>query len=328
MKKRIIKAGIFTVILFLMIYLLGFVFQPKNNNHYAGVFNDDLDGFGVMAEPEYSLDAVFIGDSEAYCAFNPFRIWERSGISTYVVSSVDQHTYKTEEYLKMAHRNQNPKIVIMETNALYRGSSRIDSIKSEITYVFPLFYYHDRWKSLHCNDWYSKPVYTNTDITKGYSPKGEIESADISNYMDPTDEVEKIPSENLRHLRNMVNFCRARGEMFWLVSTPSTQNWDYARHNAVAQAAEELDIPYFDLNEIADVLNIDWTQDTMDAGDHMNFYGALKVTDYMTKLLQETGLFVDKRQQPESEYWDDLFDRFYEKCLEKGIDLQKSQGWN
>ena len=322
MKNRLLRCIVFTAIPLCIVYIFGFVFLPKNNNHYAGVHDYDLSAFGILAEREDSLDVLFIGDSEAYCAFIPLRIWELYGIPSYVVSTVDQQTFETEELLHMALQQQKPKVVILETNALYRGASRADAIKNSISGALPLLRYHDRWKSLHWNDWFSKPNYTDADDKKGYNLKSKIEPADTWNYMEPTDEIEELPSGNVRRLRSMRDYCWKQGAELWLVSSPSTLNWDCWRHNAVEELAEELRIPYFDLNMTDGVLDIDWDRDTMDEGDHMNYYGAVKVSDYIGEILKQTGAFPDKREIPEYQEWNLLLEPFRNACIGKGLEVQ------
>ena len=57
------------------------------------------------------------------------------------------------------------------------------------------------------------------------------------------------------------------------------------------------------MNCMGEQIPIDWNTDTLDAGDHMNYYGASKVSDYMADFLVNTGLFSDKRTLPEYAAW-------------------------
>ena len=63
-------------------------------------------------------------------------------------------------------------------------------------------------------------------------------------------------------------------------------------------------VTYIDLNYMQEEVPIDWMTDTFDGGDHLNYDGAKKVSAYLGKYLNETGLFEDKRNNPEYDYWE------------------------
>ena len=66
--------------------------------------------------------------------------------------------------------------------------------------------------------------------------------------------------------------------------------------------------------QVCDELGIDWNFDSRDGGDHLNYYGALKITDYMgnylynlkikkyEKEIKNINLFLSKNQYAEIEY--------------------------
>ena len=308
MKNRFIRIAAFFAILLGLLLIVGLIFHPKNNDYKSGM--QERIANSILAEPENTIDVVFLGDSEAYCAFIPLRIWENAGITSYVSSIVDQKFYQAPEYMKTAFRNQKPGIVVLETNTLYRGSVGTDMLSHLAERALPVLRYHDRWKKLRSYDWFRRPEYTEINAEKGYHHSLKAEPADTSEYMLPTDEVEEIPSGNLKILDYMNRYCLERGAQLVLVSSPSTQNWDYLRHNAVKAAAKKLEIPYVDMNCLQEEIPIDWDTDTLDGGDHMNYYGAAKVTDYMTEYFVKSGRFTDKRQQPEYEPWNRLAAEF------------------
>ena len=74
--------------------------------------------------------------------------------------------------------------------------------------------------------------------------------------------------------------------------------------------AKELGVEYIDLNLQSDQVAIDWNTDTRDKGDHLNYNGAMKVTNYVGKYLKETELFEDKRENPDYADWNTQLEAF------------------
>lgn len=319
MRNRILRVGAFLAILILLIAAGSLLFRPKNNNYRGGMEN--LSANSILAEPENTIDVVFLGDSETYCAFIPLRIWQSTGITSYVSSVVDQKFYETPEYLYRAFENQNPGMVLLETNVLYQSGTITDRIANYAERTVPLLRYHDRWKRMRAYDWYTViPRYEDVEPNKGYYYRLEQEPADTEEYMEYTEEAEGILPRNLRILESMNDFCRNRGAQLVLVSSPSTQNWDMYRHNAMVEISQELEIPYLDMNCLPQEVPIDWELDTMDGGDHMNYFGAAKVSDYMAEYLAATGLFSDKRTLPEYAQWNTLLNQFIRQLKTDGIE--------
>ena len=91
MKKIIIKAICFLLILLLILIILSKIFIPKNNTKVAGIPKNKVREYGVLAEPENTLDVIMIGDSEAYTSFIPLEAWNEYGYTSYVcrVSSTE-----------------------------------------------------------------------------------------------------------------------------------------------------------------------------------------------------------------------------------------------
>ena len=98
--------------------------------------------------------------------------------------------------------------------------------------------------------------------------------------MKKTTKQKKIPKNIAQYLKQIQDMCERNGATLLLVSTPSAKNWNYKKHNGVAQWANENGVEYIDLNLDKD-LGIDWKEDTKDGGDHLNYTGAKKVTHAM-----------------------------------------------
>lgn len=316
--KRIVSCVLFVAILLGLLQVSSLIFQPKSNDKASGIHYTRANG--IFSEPKDSIDTVFIGDSEVYHSFIPLNIWRDYGITSYDVSSPSQKLVYSMEFLKKTFENQSPKIVFLETNAIFRKSYLEDEITYKAEQIFPVFRYHDRWKNLQLKDFSATVEYTANENNKGYyftkKSKPATDKA-IKEYMKYSDVSAPILSTNKKYLNEIAKFCKTHGARLVLISTPSTKNWNYQRHNTMEAISKDLGVDYIDTNLLRDDIPIDWKKDTKDKGDHLNYNGAVKLTDYVGKYLDDTKLFKDKRNDPSYDNWNTCLDKF-EKQVKKG----------
>ena len=308
MWKNLLRAAAFFLVFAVIFTLIAPVFYPKDNSGFSGIHEEHAKGF--LAEPENSIDVLFLGDSEAYSAFLPLKLWEDQGITSYVCSTGNQVMYQSLSYLKRVFREQKPQIVIFETNALYREFALADMISHAGEELVPFLRYHDRWKKLTFADLTQPVEHRHLVRDKGYAFHMEEDPADTAGYMIPTEEAQPVPVINGAYLAKIQDFCREQNVELILVSTPSTVNWSTYYHNGTQALAQELEIPFVDMNLMPEEIPIDWQKDSYDAGNHLNYYGACKVTAYMGQYFRETGLFADKRQDAAYAGWNDALADF------------------
>lgn len=315
--KRIVSCVLFVAILLGLLQVSSLVFQPKSNDKASGIHYSRANG--IFSEPKDSIDTVFIGDSEVYHSFIPLNIWRDYGITSYDVSSPSQKLVYSMEFLKKTFEKQSPKIVFLETNAIFRNSYFEDEITYKAEQIFPVFRYHDRWKNLQLKDFSATVEYTANEENKGYyftkKSKPATDKA-IKKYMKYSDVSAPILSTNKKYLNEIAKFCKKHGTKLVLISTPSTKNWNYQRHNTMEAISNDLGVDYIDTNLLRDDIPIDWKKDTKDKGDHLNYNGAVKLTNYIGKYLDDTKLFKDKRNDPSYDNWNTCLDKF-EKQVKK-----------
>ena len=308
MRHNLLRAFAFFLIFLVLFSGVTHLLIPKNNSEEAGIHDHWAKGF--LAEPENTIDVLVLGDSELYSCLIPLAIWENHGITAYTCGTSDQKLYQTESFLRRALETQCPRVILLETNILYRDYSTTDVIPHIFEELFPLVRYHDRWKDLTLSDLTDSVRFTHIQRDKGYMHLEEILPADDSQYMVPSEDYDPIPSKSLRHVNNILAVCQESGAQLVLFSSPSTANWDYTRHNSVAALARELGVDYIDTNLLREEIPIDWQVDTRDHGDHMNYTGARKVSVYIGKYLARLGLFADKRTDPAYSQWNRDLEEF------------------
>ena len=61
---------------------------------------------------------------------------------------------------------------------------------------------------------------------------------------------------------------------------------------------------------LTDEIPIDWETDSRDGGDHLNYYGAMKVSSYMSGYLADHYDLPDHRGDSAYSAWDAAYDQY------------------
>lgn len=306
--KRISGCTAFLIILSLLLIISSYIFSPKSNQKEAGMEN--VTANGILGEKDNTIDVLVLGDSEAYATISPMQIWQEHGFTSYVCSSSAQYLSFTEVLLKRTFQNQNPKVVLLEANAIYRETSFMNSLAINAENLISVFKYHNRWKTLRINDFYDSVEYTWTDDYKGFNYSKTVLFTNNTNYMIETDEIAEIQLINENSVKSIAEFCKEHGAEFFLFSAPSAKNWTYEKHNGIQNLADKYQIEYIDLNLLSDEVPIDWQKDTKDQGDHLNYYGAVKATKYIGEYLKSNYELPDHRTDNEYSSWNEALERY------------------
>lgn len=296
MKKNFLHCLLFLTGLLVLLLLLSKPFQKLQ-------YPEDP---AIMLEPADTIDAIFIGNSECLYAFSPVQIWQEYGISSFNCGTNNQKPYRTEDLLRIMFTTQHPKIVVMEPHMLFVPHYWYESYIPILGMYLPVIRNHDQWKPLQWRHWFRETEPMSVDPAKGYTFSSDSLPPTNTEYMVFTDTIKPVNSWDVYRVHQIKKLCDKNNAQLVLVSVPSALNWSYPCHNGVQAFADELGVPYIDLNLLTDEVPIDWSKDTKDHGDHLNSYGAQKVTAYMGKYLQNTGLFHDKRTSPDYAHWNTL----------------------
>ena len=144
--RRILSAIAFFAILLALLIALSALLRPKGFRREDGV--QDPIANAVYLEPEQTIDVLFLGDSETYCSFIPLQIYKEHGITSFVCGTSLQMLSYTEEFLHGVFEKQSPKIVFLETNTVFRKEDIFSEIARSAERIFPVFRYHNRWKTV------------------------------------------------------------------------------------------------------------------------------------------------------------------------------------
>lgn len=306
--KNIISSVLFIAILASLLVGFSYLMKPGRTAR-VNALEDPLTN-GILSEKGNTVDVLFLGDSECYSTFIPLKIWKDHGIASYVCGTSDQVLSYSYELLMKSMKKQDPKVVVLETNTIFREVSRANAFVNKAEGVFSVFKYHDRWKLLQPKSWRLSETKIYDRRNKGYLFNMTVNAADTDGYMEPCNERITVTKDNIGYITKLRDYCKKNGAELVLVSVPSTKNWNFAKHNAVSDIAKKLELDYVDMNTLREEIPIDWKNDTRDKGDHLNYFGAVKATDYFGKYLEAKGIFEDKRQLEAYSEWNKNADGF------------------
>ena len=314
MKKFILKCFIFSIILLITMIILSRIFIPKDNTKEAGVKVSAITD--ILGEKDNTIDLIVFGDSESITSIVPMELWDKYGYTTYICGKPGQVLPDTLKVMFDTSKKQKPKAIILETNLIYNDVSITVPVGRVIQEILPITQYHDRWKNLTFRDFNPEIEYTRTDHMKGFHYRTTAGPADSNGYMSYTEDVQEISTVNKIYMKIINEYCKRNDIKMILMSVPSTVNWNYAKHNAVVKFANEEQIEYIDLNIVADEIGIDWNNDTLDGGDHMNYFGSLKLTEYFGKYLEGKQLLESHKDDEYYNKWNDDLEK-YQKEVDK-----------
>ncbi len=200
-----------------------------------------------------------------------------------------------------------------------------ESVKKDswLSLVFPIIQYHNRWDELIPEDFVlntdfyytageciaSSVQATNTnlemlnteaDVLKEKNDDNMIESVQFGEeyveYSQQSLYSYYISDYSKQYLLKIVDMCRKKGVEVILTKIPVmklpseySSAWTQQKSNEVKAFAKENNIEYIDLlydNKV----DIDFSNDTVDGGGHLNHRGAIKVAEYFGNYLKDRGI--------------------------------------
>ena len=187
--------------------------------------------------------------------------------------------------------------------------------------IFPIVKYHERWEELtqkDFTDWkrnkkfYSKGYYVlSRQMPASFSEEQINEWAELLSHEQSATNIgynndnyfahetenhlydTNIPQEKIIWLEKIKEVCKDNDIKLLLLNVPALNSptksynaWSNIRSDKAKELCQNMQIEFFDIQYDSNI-DIDWTTDTRDAGDHLNLLGAIKTTavlgEYMAK---------------------------------------------
>ena len=339
--KKIILIILFPVILAATLFVISPIFVPKwteqSDNHITQIVR------GYYAEKKNSLDVLFMGNSDMYRGVIPIELYEQYGIASYSYTSPGQRAWTGYYVLLDALRSQHPDIIVFNVDGLqftnhstqscYRKSfdnmqmsltklkAIMDptfefSLSEKISYIFPVLKFHSRVTELTKDDLKNAYGY-NSFAEKGYDMIVKVKGyKHDKEYMADKNQKYDIPENSVKYLNMIKEKCKEEGIILILTEIPSADSWDKAKSDAFIKYAKDNDLTFLDFNLMLEDLNFDWMNDTCDRGDHLNIYGARKVTKYMGEYLTSNFKLPDRRKDKSYKDWNKQVEQYYKDVEE------------
>lgn len=278
----ILRAVSFFLIFVLVLSFLNGIFKSRYIRGHVAFSSGDAIVKQVSREPAGSIEVLVIGDSESYTSFSPMTFWKHTGVTSFAAGKPGSKLAETKKILNGSLKRQHPKVVLLETNNLFRFGSAAKKtdvaskdLSRAIYQAFPFLRYHSFWKT---------PSSKNRRFM-GYQISGRVKpyKGVVVNKRIVTGDV--ITKANFRDLDAIQKKCRASGAKLVLYSAPSPRCYTEQKTAYLTHIAKQRKIPYLNLAGKEKEIGIDWRTDTRDQGDHLNSSGALKTTSYLSKWL-------------------------------------------
>lgn len=280
-------------------------------------------------------DVVFIGDCEVYENFSPAVLWQEYGINSYIRGSAQQLIWQSYYLLEDTLRYETPKVIVFNVLSLKYNEpqkeaynrmtlegmkwslSKVKSIQASMTdsehfldYVFPILRYHSRWYDLDKED--VEYLFRSHKVShNGYYMRVDVKPAENVPAGQPLADY-SFGENALSYLDKMTELCEEKGIQLVLIKAPSLYPYWYDEWEEQVEAyAEEHGLLYVNFLELTEEAGIDFSQDTYDAGLHMNLSGAEKLSRYFGQILTEETAVTDRRDEPAlSEAWEEKLEEY------------------
>lgn len=305
MKKKLLTALVFIAVLCGILYLMQRVL--KLNTGHRGT--DAVKGFYL--EEEDSLDVIGLGASTMFCTIDPRILADEYGINAYDFGASAQALRLTRIFAEEAFKTQHPKVVCLEMLGVCKELKIKDSssvnysimdlplsmtkireiwrmtggdLGDTLSLLIPFVQYKDRWQELTAEDFTEKPL----ELSKGaYTPDLIAdERPDFSEYYDAdTTEPTEIPEDTYKAILEIKTLCDANGAQLLLFKAPNG-GFTKGESLAIEKIAAELNVPYLNMFELMDEMEIDLDHDFRD-NTHFNCYGSAKASRYLGHYLKE-----------------------------------------
>lgn len=325
------------------------IFIPKWVDHNGNMMTFIMDGF--YKEKKDSLEVIFTGNSDVYRGVSPMILYNKYGVTSYNFVSAGQRSWIAYYMLEEALRVQNPKLVLFNVDELYSDNQpsvgnyskvydnmkfskvKIDTVFDEtyeksrtgrVSHFLPILSYHSRYTELTDID-FKYAFYDTNNPTKGMDLIAHrVPYTGNKDYMKETEEIFEMPEVNKKYLDKMVELCKEKGVTLVLFEVPSPDSWNYAKHNALQEYANKNNLDFIDLNLYNNEIGMNWDEDTSDGGDHLNVFGAEKVTEYLSDYLHENYELTDQRENKKYKKWNEQY-KEYQKIKEYEIEYAKNE---
>lgn len=296
-------------------------------------------------EPRDSIDVLYLGSSPLLRGVSPMLMYQEHGFTGYMRASALQAPSVSYGLLAESLEYQTPQVVVLLCDNLFsaydyaeqEGDMRramdgmrfssykwdiiqevtaADERQTALSYIFPLFRYHERWKEINPAELEAQPL-----LKHSYN-KGQVYLRAISpqtypeGFMEPTGEEVQYNENALYYTEKSIALCQEKGIDVVLLHLPK-MSWSYEKSQAMQALADQYHIPYldFDTEQMRTEIGLNPDLDYFDQG-HMNLDGSVKVSDWLGDYLAQTFDLPNHRDDPAYAQWEVDLQQYLAKMQE------------
>lgn len=286
-----------------------------------------------LAEPEGSIDVLFLGSSYAYCDWNPGSMYAASGLTGYVMGGSEQTPGITYWYLKEALKTQRPAVVVMEGTSLFFdryqnytqinlgympwGMNRVRAIlecaeeDKKLGLFWDLWFYHDRWKELTAADVKKALLPAGRDHLKGHTAVDQVfTQTGEGPFLSGMRQSEEVYGQNLADLARIAGLCEAEGIDLIVTVNPTYSQYEPAVYDRLAaDVTGEGRALFLNWSDAFEEAGLDPALHLYDGG-HLNQAGAKIFSAWTGEKLLEMGYTPRPQTAENAAAWEETADHW------------------
>lgn len=322
-----------------IVILLNRIFIPKYSTE-----NQDGRITREFYQEKTPIDVLAVGSSTVYNAVSPDYLWQEYGFTSYVRANASQTMWQSYYLLKDALRTKTPSLVIADMSFMKYGEEFVEEpsnrktiegmrntlIKYEcikasmweeeqpVTYFFPIFRYHSRWKELSSADFLQ--AFSSKEITyDGFLMEFDIPDEQTVYEMEEQQDY-SFPQKAVEYLDKMTKLCSEKNIPLLLMKTPTyVNNWYPEYDEYLEKYAAEHGIKYQNFDDDKEKMESCLRTDYIDDGSHLNIVGAEKFSKFLGSYIQENYEISDRTNDEQiKKIWDKKAAR-YNQDKEEGL---------
>ena len=344
-KRQVIGILIFFLIFLVMLIPVSYVLRPEDGDTKA-TFS------GFYAEKNNTLDMMFYGSSAAYRYISSPQIWHESGLTSYVLGSPSQPFSTVQALITETEKSQSPKLYVVEirslittdynlkhnlsdgtetshlravTDNLLYSSNRVNLINDSVDgskndWYFDIIYNHSNWKSLTLGSLSQLFYHKKSDVKGAYTADmwQSEKKFDTTPYAGEKTALEDSTEQTLL---DFLDFCKTQDLNVLFVSTPYIEDkFSITEENYIADLIKNYGFSYLNCNYDYQDIGLNFRTDFYN-DKHTNVLGAIKVTDYLLKYIQDHYDITSTHTDKTIADWDKAYETWSEqaKAQEKAV---------
>ena len=288
--------------------------------YMSDVFDGALIGEYYPEPKNHSV--VFIGDCEVYQNFSPHELFAEYGITSYIRGGASQTVWQSYWLLEDTLKYEKPDVVVLSVLGMGKsepvsepynrlnidgmrlsfakfGAAKSSAVDGEslLSYAFPIFRYHDRWKELSSEDFKYFFKAANVGLN-GYLMRSETVPVTV---FPPGKRLKNYTFADVcwDYLDRIRELCEKNDIELILIKSPAIwPYWHEQWETQISDYAERHSLLYFNLLNMQEQTGIDYDVDTANAGLHMNVSGAEKLSRWLGGELTARFTLRDYRNVP------------------------------